>query len=131
LDFSDAVGHAIAHRMISDRQQIFIAMAAGDTQQRTAHEHVRAGHLAGVDGIAQVHVDKAARAHVAHAGDAGHERGARIHHAVDGVLGIGLNELAIRIEVRIVGEMCVHIDEAGQNRHETEIDDGIVGLRLN
>ncbi len=64
-------------------------MSAGDAQRRPAHQHVRPRHLSGIDRVAQVNVGIAARAHVAHRGKARQQRGARIHHAGDGLLRVG------------------------------------------
>ena len=98
-------------------------MAAGDAQRRAAHQHVRPRHLARVDGVAQIHIHIAAGAHVAHRSESGHQRGTGIHHAIDGLFGVGRGQLAIGIEVGIHGQVRVHIDQAGQNGHAAQIDD--------
>ena len=49
LHGGDAVGHAVAHRVIADGQQVVVAVAAGDADERAADLHVRPGNLAGVD----------------------------------------------------------------------------------
>ena len=41
LHGGDAVGHAVAHGVIADGQQILIAVAAGDADERAADQHVR------------------------------------------------------------------------------------------
>src|SRR5664279_2621611 len=58
-----------AATVVLDRQQVLIAVATSDAQRRSAHQHVRAGNLSGVDGVAQVHIGKAAGAYVAHGSD--------------------------------------------------------------
>ena len=68
-------------------------------------------------------------AHVAHGREAGHQRGARVHHAVDGLFGIGLRQLVVGIEVGFHGQVRVHIDEAGQHRQPAQIDHLIARLR--
>ena len=79
-------------------------------------------------GVAQIHIGKAAGAHIAHGGKAGHQRGAGVDHAVDGLLGIGLGQLTIGIEVRVHGEVGVHVDQPGHDSHRAEIDDLVSGL---
>ena len=71
---------------------------------------------------------KPSGAHVAHAGKAGHQRRARVHHAVDGVLGIGLSQLTIGIEVRIHGEVGVHVDHPGHGIIEPRSTTVVSGL---
>ena len=89
---------------------------------------MRAGNLAGVDGVAEIHIDEAAGAHVADTGEAGHEGRARVHHAVDRVLCVGLGQLKIGIEVRIHGEVGVHVDHPRHGVHLAKIDDGVSGF---
>ena len=112
LHRGNAVGHAVRRHVVLDRQQVLIAVAAGDAQRGPAHQHVRTGNLSGVDGVAQVHIGKAAGAHVAHGGDAGHQRGAGVDDAVDGFFRVGRGELPVGIEVRIPGQVRVHINQA-------------------
>jgi hypothetical protein len=45
-------------------------------------------------------------------------------------LGHGGGELVVGIEVRVVGEVRVDIDHAGEQGGVPEVDDGIAGLRL-
>jgi hypothetical protein len=115
LHLGNAVGHAVAHLVIADGQQVAVAMAAGDAQRRPAHLHVRPGNLACVDGVAQVHIGKAACAQIAHRGNSGQQRGARVHHPIDRLFGVGRSQLAVGIEVCIHGQVRVHIDQAGQH----------------
>ena len=104
-------------------------MAAGDADERPAHLHVRTGNLAGIDGVAQVHIHKPRSAHVAHGREPGHQRGSRVHHAVDGLFRIGLRELVVGIEVGLHRQVRVHIDEAGQHRQPAQVDHLIARLR--
>ena len=104
-------------------------MAAGDAQRRPADLHVRSGNLAGVDGVAQVHIDVAARAHVAHRRESCHQRSAGIHHAVDGLFRIGRRQFAVGVEIGIHRDMRVHIDEPRKHRHAAQIDDRVARLR--
>ena len=117
--------------VIFDGQQVLIAVAAGDAEQRSAHQHVRSGHLARVDGVAQVDIDEAACADIAHGGEPGHQGGARIDHAVDGFFGVGLRQFAVGIEVGVHGEVGVHVDQPGHHRHPAQVDHLISRLRGN
>ena len=74
LDRLDAIGHAFALRVVLKRQQIVVAVSARNAQGRPADQHARSRHVAGVNGIAQGNVGKAARAHVADGRKTGFER---------------------------------------------------------
>ena len=80
----DAVGHAVGGDVIFEGQQVVVAVPAGDAERRAAHQHARAGNIAGVDGIAQGDVAVALGTDVAHGGEAGLESETRIARANQG-----------------------------------------------
>jgi len=89
LHLGNAIGHSVADNVIFDRQQVLVAMASGNPEERPAYLHMRPGNLPVVDGVAQVNVGKSIGSDVAHGGKAGHQSGFRVDHAVDGLLGAG------------------------------------------
>ena len=56
-----AVGHAFRGVVEFEGQKVLVAMSAGNAERRTAHQHARAGNIAGVDGVAQSNVAIAIR----------------------------------------------------------------------
>ena len=104
-------------------------MTAGRAERVHRDQHARARNLAVADGVAQADVDVVARAHVAHGGEAGHQR---LAHDIDGVqraLRDGLLQpvqlLLAVVALEGVGEVRVRVDEARQQRRVAEVD----GLR--
>jgi hypothetical protein len=89
-------------------------VAAGDTERRATDLHVRSLDEPFVDGIAQIDIGKAVSPDIAHGRDAGLERHFRIASADQSALGHGGGELVIGIEVRLHGQVSVHVDHAGQ-----------------
>ena len=53
LHVLNAVGNASFGGVKLVGQQVVVAMSAGDAERRAAYQHARAGHIAGIDGIAQ------------------------------------------------------------------------------
>ena len=97
-------------------EKVFVHVAAGNAERRSGDLHVRAGDVAGVDLVAQGDVGEAVGADVADGGEAGVERGLRVLHADDRFFGGRHGELEVGIEVGGIGEVGVHVDEAGQQR---------------
>jgi len=80
-----------------------------------------------IDGVAQAHIDEVVRANIAHGGEPRLQSPSRVHGGVHGLLG-GKAHQAVVDEVVIVlleleREMRVRVDEAGENRRITQIDD--------
>ena len=65
-----------------------VAVAAARAEGVDGDQHARAGDDAVGDGVAQPDVDVVARAHVAHGGEAGDQRPARVLGGADGVSGM-------------------------------------------
>ena len=105
-------------------------MAAGDAERRTADLHVRPLDEPFVDGVAQIHVGKAVRSHIADGRDPGFERHLCVARADQRALGNAGGELMVGIEVVLHGEVRVDIDHAGQQRGVSEINDFVARLRL-
>ena len=130
LHRGDAVGHAVTGDVEGLRQQVVVHVAAGDAERRTADLHVRSFDEPFVDGVAQIDIGKAIGSHIAHGGDPRFERDLRIACADQRALGNRGGELVVGVEVRVVGEMGVDIDNAGEQRGVAEVDGLIAGLRL-
>jgi hypothetical protein len=79
-----SIGHATPNVVVFEGQQVFVAMAAGDAERRAAHQHMRTGHIAGVDGVAQSDVAVTLGTHVAHRGKASFQSEARVARADQG-----------------------------------------------
>ena len=125
LHSGNAVGYAVADRVVLEWEQILVAVSAGDADERAADLHVRSGDLAGVDGVAQVDIDKVVGAHVADGGEARHQSGAGVGDTVDGLLCGSRRDFAERIKVSVHGEVGVHVNEAGQDGERGEIEDRV------
>ena len=98
------------------------AVTAGHADCRTGGDDVGAGKLPRADRIAQIDGERARRAEIAHGGDAGLERAARVLRARIGTLGgIRLDEDAHRVRLAAAFEMGVRVDETGNEA--TRLDD--------
>ena len=76
------------------REEILVAVAAGDAERGTGSEHPRAGDVAGVDGVAKGDVGIAVGADVANGGESGFERDAGIARADQRLARIGCVQAA-------------------------------------
>jgi hypothetical protein len=56
LHGGDAVGDAFGGGMVFGRQEVVVAVAAGDAERRSAHLHVRTRNVARVDVVAQSYI---------------------------------------------------------------------------
>jgi hypothetical protein len=119
-----SVGHAFGFVMEFAGQQVLVAMPAGDAQRGTGNQQTRTFQAAGIDAVADRHVAEVGRADVAHAGEARQERAPRIDHSQHGFLGNGYSQAAVAGELRIEGQVRVHVDKAGQARGAVQIHHG-------
>ncbi len=110
-----------------------VAVSPPGAQGIAGHEHSGAGDDAGIDGVAQAHVDVVAGAHVAHGGEAGHEGLACVVSRANGLLGDGPPQVVegrlVPVVPQLAGEMHVGVDEARKQRSVAEIDDRRAGRR--
>ena len=102
-------------------------MSAGDAERRTAHQHARAGDIAGVDGVTQGHVAVSFCSDIAHGGEAGLQRDARIARASQS-RARNRNRETLRSDIlRIAGQVGVRVGQARQNRGVRQIDQAVTG----
>ena len=128
LDGGDAVGDAFGGGVVFGGQEVIVAMAAGDAQRRPAHLHVRTRNVAGVDIVAQGDIGIAGCADVAHAGESGLQRDLGEAHAVERLAhGVG-REARVRIEIVAEGEVRMHVDQARQHGHGSQVDFAVARL---
>src|SRR5579864_663748 len=85
LDSGNAVGRSITGGVILERKHIVIAVAAGDAEGWSAHQHARSGNVACIDSVAQSHIAEAASAHVPHCGEASQQGEPRILGSGEGL----------------------------------------------
>jgi hypothetical protein len=128
LDLGNAVGYAVTDVVILDRQEVVVAVTAGDAHCGSADEHVRPGDLSGVDGIAEIDVHESAGTDVANGGESGQESFASIHDAIDGFLGGGGGDFVKGVEISVHRQVGVNIHETGKDGHAAKIDDLIARL---
>ena len=127
-----AVRRAIGFGVPFVRQQVLVAVASGDRERRAAGVDTRARNHAFIDGVAQRDIGIAAGAYIAHRGESGFQRDARILGADERFFGNRDSQLLVA-KVRIESEMRVGINQSGQQRSVGQIDYMpaclIVGLR--
>ena len=129
LHGGNAVGHAIAHRVILVRQQVIVAVPAGDAHGRAADQHPRPWHVSGVDGVAQRHIAESVGAHVAHRGEPGQQREPRVLGAGERFSRDGDSKF-FEAKLGIVGQVGVRVNQAGQHGRVRQIDAHRVGGNL-
>jgi hypothetical protein len=117
--------------VIPEGQKIVVAVSSGNSQRRPAHLQVRSRHLPGIDRIPQVNIGVTAGPNVAHRGESSHQGHPGVDHAVNGFFRVGRSHFVKRIEIRVHGQMRVHIDQTRHHRHPAQIDDPIPGLSSN
>src|SRR5258708_14581312 len=128
LDGFDAIGHTRALHVRLKRQQIVVAVSACNAQCRTADQHARSGHVAGVNRIAQSNIGEPARAHVADRRKTSVERGAGIARTVQG-LARPRNRKARVAEIRSHRNVRVRVDQSRQDGSVREIDELLAAWR--
>jgi hypothetical protein len=114
--------------VIGERQQVLVTVSSGDAEGWSAHLHVRAFDESFVDRVAQVDVSVAVGSHVADGGESGFECDLRVARSDEGALGDARRKLMIGIKVGVHREVCMDVDEAGQQCERAQIDLGIAGL---
>ncbi len=109
----DAVGHSIRLGVVLKRKQIIVAMTARDAESRTAGIHARTGYQAFVDGVTQRDIREAARADIAHGGEARLQGNAGVLGADQRLFGNGNPQLLVS-EFRIMSKVRMGVDQARQ-----------------
>ena len=108
-----------------------VVVTAGRGQAAPARQDARPNDCPLVDGVAQIDIQEVARSCHPDGGEAGHQRAVRSRHRSQGCEANRV-ALAVRLEVA-ASEVDVRVDQAGQQRPPTQIDDGdirIVSARL-
>ncbi len=126
----DAVGHSFSLKMKCGREQIFVAMTAGDSQRWSRGDHARPNHVSIVDGIAQCDVRIIFRANVAHCSESCFEGAPRVSRAMQRFTSRRNPKPLIPERVQVKREMGMHVDQAGQQRGVRQINGRVSGSRL-
>src|SRR5262249_9564059 len=123
-NLADAVGEAgeTAEFQIR-REAVGVAVSAGRAHGECGDLHSRAYDVAAVDGVAQRHVNEFARAHVAHGGESGFERAARVDMRDDGHVNRAFAEDVFVIIARLKGHVRVAINQAGRHCLVFQVND--------
>ena len=125
--FVYAVGDACFWRAVNETGTIivFVAVPAGDAERVAGGLDARAGDVAAINRLAEPDILKAGGADHSHRGKPGHQGAARVlgaeGHAEAGVV-IDRRLERARILNLTANEMHVHVDEAGEQGHITEVD---------
>jgi hypothetical protein len=108
-----------------------VAVAAGGAERRARHPHARSRDHAGVHRLLQRDDDLGVGAHVADAGEAGHQLGAGVVHRVDlVVVSRPRHRVADRVAlVEAHGDVVVAVDQPRQHRGVRQVDDLGAGRR--
>ncbi len=124
-DLIDAVGDAGEVVELQIRGEPgYVGVAAGRADGQTGHLQSRANDLAGIDGLAQGDVDEFDGADVAAGGETGHQGAAGVDMGRDGDVDGRLAEQPLVVVARLRGDVCVGVDQAGQDSGVTQVEDG-------
>ena len=123
-NFVNAVGEAgEAAEFQIRREAVRVAVSAGRADGQRGDLHSRAYDVAAIDGVAQRHVDEFSRAHVAHGGESGFERAARVDVRDDGHVNRAFTEDVFVIIARLRSHVSVAIDQARQHCLVFQVND--------
>ncbi len=128
---SNAIRHTIADSVIFGGQHVVVAMSAGNTQCRPAHQQPRTGNIARIDGVAQGDIAEIPGSDIADRRKSGQQRKPRILGAGERLPRHGDCQTLVA-ELGLHGQVRVRVDQSRQHGCIRQFDvDSVRGnLRL-
>ncbi len=118
----DAVGHSFSLKVERGRQQVFVAMPAGDAQRRPRSDNPRADDVAIIDRIPQRDVRVVFRAKVSDCRETCFESAPGVPRAMQRFPRRRNLQTLVRKRTQFKRQVRVHVDQAGQQGGVRQID---------
>ena len=126
----NSVGDPFRTRVVFGREQVVVAMAARDSQSRSADYHPRSGNIARIHRVPQRDVAVPARTDIPHGCEPGFERQTRIPGANQRFTRNGDSNTRVAQACKVVRQMRVRINQARHDGCGAKIDPGRIRRSL-